>query len=137
MPLAYRVNPGRYSRACLDGVWTAATNDIGIDSSEFFVDSEFLASLPSYGRKAVDSLEHPPTDAQKLFGRVQMDIIGVLRDVTLTVFFDAADESERPQEKREVVADQLYVVRSLPAPLHVSHKHIAPPPHPKCPKIDD
>lgn len=76
----------------------------------------------------MNSLEPPPSDERRLLGRVEMEVVGVLRDVPLCVFFDAADESERPATRRTIIADRLYVVQSLPVPLHVSHRHLSPPP---------
>ena len=63
MPLAYRVNPCRYSRARIDGVWTAASNDLGVASSEFLVDEAFLSGLPSIGQLS-NALVPPSRDEQ-------------------------------------------------------------------------
>ena len=82
-------------------MWTAATNDLGVASGEFFVDAEFLSQLPSYGAKAVAELVLPLQNERRLLGRVEMNIVGVLRDVPLSVFFDAADEADAEQAEQQ------------------------------------
>ena len=123
MPLAWSVNVYRHSRARVDGSWANATNDIGAEASEFFIDDKWLASLPTM--KSLQ-LETPQPEEQTVVNRVQMQVIGILRDVPIAVFFDAADQLHAPERMHKVIAERVYVVRDLPVPLHVARKHLEP-----------
>lgn len=125
MTLAFRVNPCRLSHACIDGTWTSATNDLGVASGEFLIDADFLASLPTL---AAESEVLPVGSGEELLrGKTQMAVVGFLDCVSLAVHFDAG-AAQSDDEPMDVLAEKLYIVQNLPVPLHVTHKHIAPPP---------
>ena len=86
-----------------------------------------LLLAPYLGNLLEKPAQHP-----RLVGKVEMEVVGILRGVPLVVFFDAADEHQKPSNLRELVVEKLYVVRGLPVPLHVSSRRDAPCIRPLC-----
>ena len=121
--MQWHVNTCKYSRVRIDGTWINATNDIGTTPGEFYFDYRFLMSLsPDFHSKfARTTLER----SEPLINQVQMEIVGIVSNVPLAAYFDAADEGTGAA-RQEIVAEQVFVVRELPVPLHIAYKHLKP-----------
>ena len=118
-PLAWSHNICTRSLARIDGRWTSASNDFATAEGESLIDAAFLASLPVYSRAVIEPVL-PHESQLRIKGRVH-SVIGALRHAQIAVYFDAKDEGNA-QHLQELDVDVLYVVQSLPVPLHVSTK---------------
>ena len=105
----------------IDGKKVYASNDLGTALSGFLIDATFLGSLPSYG---IHSLQPVAAHQLTVAGQTEMHVLGKLEDVPMKICYDPAPERRNgapgPETWFDVIAPQVFVVRSLPVPLHVS-----------------
>ena len=105
----------------IDGKKVYASNDCGTALSGFLIDATFLGSLPSYG---VHSLQPVAAHQLTVAGQTEMHVLGKLEDVPMKICYDTdrerPDGAPAPEKWFDVTAPQVFVVRSLPVPLHVS-----------------
>ena len=120
-PLFYGPNLCKPAFVDIDGKKVYASNDCGTALSGFLIDATFLASLPSYG---IHSLQPVAAHQLTVACKTEMRVLGKLEDVPLKICYDPGPErrngSPGPEKWFDVTAPQVFVVRSLPVPLHVS-----------------
>ena len=109
--LFYGPNLCKPSRVAIDGKEVYASNDLGTALSGFLIDATFLASLPSYGLLSMQPVE------LTVASKTEMRILGKLENVRMRICYDPSADAVK---WFDVTAPQVFVVQSLPVPLHVS-----------------
>ena len=109
--LFYGPNLCKPSRVAIDGKEVYASNDLGTALSGFLIDARFLASLPSYGLLSMQPVE------LTVASKTEMRVLGKLENVRMRICYDPSADAVK---WFDVTAPQVFVVQSLPVPLHVS-----------------
>ena len=112
--LFYGPNLCKSARVAIDGKEVYASNDCGTALSGFLIDATFLASLPSYG---LQSMLPVATHELTVAGKTEMRVVGKLENVRMRICYDPSADAVK---WFDVTAPQVFVVHSLPVPLHVS-----------------
>ena len=112
--LFYGPNLCKPSRVAIDGKEMYASNDLGTALSGFLIDATFLASLPSYG---LLSMQPVATHELTVASKTEMRVLGKLENVRMRICYDPSADAVKWYN---VTAPQVFVVQSLPVPLHVS-----------------